>query len=168
MAPISDDLRREAWLAESRQPLVCLEITHASLPVAIRVVNNTQNVRLANTDTENDFIAFAFEIALPDQLEDSPPSCKLKIDNVDGVIAESLRSISTPASVKLLVVRVVEDAPAATDTVLVDTEIEFPIFKLSNVSIDALTVQGTLTVENLVREPFPCHVFSPAEFPGLI
>jgi hypothetical protein len=166
VSPISDDLRRDAWLAESRQPLVCLEITHPNLPVPIRVVNNTQDVVLVDTNAENLFVAFAFELSLPDQLESAPPSARLRIDNVSGVIAASVRSITTPAAVRILVVRVVgasDDPP-----VHVEVELEFPSFKLSGITIDALSVSGSLTVENLVREPYPAHSFSPAEFPGLL
>ena len=44
----------------------------------------------------------------------------------------------------------------------------FPAMKLSNVLVDALTVTGDLTYENLTTEPYPARIYSPAEFPGLI
>lgn len=165
MSPISDDLRAEAYAAESRLPLVCLEISHATdLPVPIRVVNNTKPVTLNGTSGE-DYLAFAFELTLPDQLEDSPPTARLRIDNVSREIGDGVRAITTPATVRILVVRVID---ASTDPVLVEVEVEFPAFRLTNVTVDALTVDGQLIMEDLIREPFPAYVFSPAEFPGLI
>ena len=46
-------------------------------------------------------------------------------------------------------------------------EAVFPDFCLRDLRYDALTVEGTLTLEAFIAEPYPARIFSPAEFPGL-
>ena len=153
--PISDDLKVEAWAAESDLPWVLLKIDHADLSTPIRLVNNKVEI-ISNGETFN---AFPFRISLPDNLEDAPPRAQLRIDNVSREIGEAIRSISTPADVTIQVVR--QDDP---DTI----EASWPAMRLTNARYDALTVRGDLEFEDLTREPYPAHTFSPAEFPGLV
>lgn len=153
--PISDTLRGEAYAAESDQPLVLLKIDHADIDPPIRVVNNKVEI----TSGGDVFTAFPFEIRLPDHLEDAPPRARLRIDNVSREIAQAIRSISTPADVTIQVVR--QDDP---DTI----EASWPAMRLTNALVKALTVEGDLEFEDLTREPYPAHTFSPAEFPGLV
>jgi hypothetical protein len=124
------------------------------------VVNNNENVEVEG----NEYIAFPFEITLPDSLEDAPPRARLRIDNVSRELGQAVRSITSPATVTIRVVRIEE----GTDTLTGDVELSFPGLRLMNVTIDALAVEGALELENLVREPFPARTFSPAEFPGLV
>lgn len=160
MSPVSDQLRQQAWSDASRLPLIALVIEHDSLPAPIRVVNNTENVIVEGQE----FIAFPFDLALPDSLEDAPPRAKLRIDNVSRELGQAVRSITTPATLTMMVVRVVE----GTSELVGDVELRFPDFRLTNVQIDALSVEGSLELELLLREPYPARVFSPAEFPGLV
>ncbi len=152
---ISDTLKGEAWSVESDLPLVLLTIDHDDIDPAIRVVNNKVDI----TSNGDIYTAFPFEITLPDNLEDAPPRAKLKIDSVSREIAQAIRLISTPADVTIQVVR-----HDALDTV----EMTWPAMRLTNVRFNALTVDGDLEFENLTREPYPAHTFSPAEFPGLV
>lgn len=152
---ISTDLTREARAPASDLPLVLIEIHHADLASPILVVNNTVNV-VSNGDT---YTAFPFEISLPDSLEDAPPRARLRIDNVGREIGQAIRSISSPASVVISVIR--QDDP---DTV----EMTWPAMSLRNVRYDVRAVEGDLSFEDLTREPYPAHIFSPAEFPGLV
>lgn len=152
---VSDTLKSEAWSIASDMPLVLLEISHAELAQPIRVVNNTVDV----PSNGNTYTAFPFEIALPESLEDSPPRARLKIDNVSREIGQAIRTISTAASVTISVVR--QDDP---DTV----EMTWPAMWLRNIRYDVLAVEGDLEFEDLTREPYPAHIFSPAEFPGLV
>lgn len=152
---ISDDLKREAWAAESDLPLVLLAIDHADLVGTLRFVNNTEDV----TSNGDVYLAFPFDVSLPDASEDAPPRARLVIDNVSREIGQAIRSISSPATVTISVIR--QDAP---DTV----EATWPAMRLTSVSYDALTVEGALEPEDLTREPYPAHTFSPAEFPGVV
>lgn len=152
---ISDNLKGEAWAVESDLPLVLLKIDHADLATPIRVVNNTVDI----TSGGDVYTAVAFEIRLPDSLEDAPPRSRLRISNVSREIAEAVRSITSAADVTIEVVR--QDDP---DTI----EVSWTAMRLSNVRWDFLTVEGDLEFEDLTREPYPYLTFSPAEFPGVV
>lgn len=149
--PLKDD----AWSPASDQPLILLKIDHADLAEPIFVVNDRKNV----TSSGQEYIAFPFEIRLPDSLEDAPPRAQLLIDNVSREIGQAIRDISTAATVTIFVVLRVDP-----DTI----EMQFPTMRLTNIRYDALQVRGDLEFEDLTREPFPARIFSPAEFPGLI
>ncbi len=149
--PLKDD----AWSPASDQALILLKIDHVDLAEAIFVVNDRVNV----TSNAQEYIAFPFEIRLPDSLEDAPPRATLLIDNVSREIGQAIRDISTAAIVTISVV-----LRADPDTI----EMDFPVMRLTNIRYDALQVSGDLEFEDLTREPFPARIFSPAEFPGLI
>lgn len=152
---ISENLKDDAWSQESDLPLALLEINHDELENPLRVVNNKEDI-ISNGET---YIAFPFEIQLPNDKEDAAPQAKLRICNVSREIGQAIRLMRTPADVSLRVVRM--DTP---DVV----ELEFFGLKLRNVNFDAFSVEGTLVFENLVSEPFPWLTFSPAWFPGLV
>lgn len=153
--PVSTTFKTSAFAQDATDIwLVLLTIEHDDLSAPIRVVNNTENV----TSNSELFVAFPFDITLPDNRDGSPPTAKLAIDNVSREIGEAIRSISSPASVKIQIVR-----HAALDTV----EIEWPYFTLRNVKWDMLKVSGDLSFEDFVTEPYPAGKFVPAQFPGL-
>lgn len=152
---ISDDLKADAWSNESDLPLVLLDISQADLADTIRVVNNRENV----TSNGDSYIAFPFEIVLPDQADDAPPRARVRIANVSREIGQAIRQMTTAASVTITVVR--QESP---DVV----ELQFAGMRTGAVAFDALKVEFDLEFEDLMREPFPAPTFSPAEYPGLI
>ncbi len=153
--PISDNLKQDAWQNESDLPLVLITISHSSLSEPIRVVNNKENI----TSNGNEYIGFPFEIQLPDSKEDSQPSAKLTINNVSREIGIAIRSISTPPSVTITIVR--QQTP---DVI----EAQFFGMRLNNVKYDVLAVTGDLQFEDLTREEFPSLKFSPSIFRGIL
>ncbi|MBT4291209.1 DUF1833 family protein [bacterium] len=132
--------------------LALLTISHADIS-PIRVVNNTVNI-VSNSNT---FTGFPFDITLPDSTSDAPPRSKLVIDNISREIAEQIRTISTPVTVTLQLIRAADP-----DTI----EKEWQPFTLRNVKWNFLNMQGDLTIENMLREPYPAGEFSPGFFPG--
>ena len=152
---VTDALKQDAWQNESDLPLVLLEIDHSSLSDPILVVNNKENI----TSNGEEYIGFPFEIILPDSKEDSPPTSKLRIDNISREIGQAIRLISTPPSVTIRVVR--QDTP---DVI----EAEFAGMYMTNVSYDAFSVEADLMFEDLTREPYPYLTFSPALFRGIL
>lgn len=152
---ITDDLKAEAWAPESDLPLVLLTITHAALSGPLYLVNNRENV-ISNGET---YIAFPFQITLPDSSEDAPPRARVTIDNVSREIGQAIRLMTSAAAVSIAVVR--QEDP---DTI----EMQFSGMRNGSVLWDASKVEFDLEFEDLAREPFPALTFSPAEFPGLI
>ena len=146
---ISNSLKQEAWAQQSQLPLILLEISHDDLVQPIRVVNNKESI-VSNGDI---YAGYPFEILLPDSSEDAPPTAKLRIDNVSREIGEAIRTITSPPSVTIRVIR------GETPDVI---EAEFAGMKLTRVPYDGLSVEGTLEFEDLSREPFPAYTFNPA------
>jgi hypothetical protein len=134
--------------------LVLLTIDHADLASPIRVSSDAVDT-LSRGDT---YVAFPFRLSLPEDGDDRPPRARLAIDNVDRTIVQSLRQIGSAPRVLIEVVR-----GADPDSI----EAAFPDFELTDAHYDALTVQGDLTLESFLREPYPAALFTPADFPGL-
>lgn len=155
---ISPELIADAWQAESNLPLVLLEISHtdpAQLAETIRVVNNKVNI----TSNGNEYVAFPFEITLPDSKDDAPPQAKLRIDNVSREIGQAIRLVRTPLDIKILIIR--QETP---DVI----EMELEGMKLNQVSYDVFSVEGDLQFEDMTREPYPFLTFNPSYFRGIL
>lgn len=133
--------------------LVLLTVTHADLPESIRVVRDYANI----TSNGNLFVAFPFEIELPDEDPDRPTQARLSIENVDRTIIRSLRAITSPCDVTIQLV--LSDTP---DTI----EVEYVGMKLRNVQYDAGTITGELSFEDIMTEPVTLEM-TPQWFPGL-
>ena len=152
---VTDEFRADAWSPESDLYLVLLDIDHPDLAQTISVVNNTVNV-ISNGIS---YVAFPFEIALPESPENSPPRAELTISNVGREISQAIRSVGSPPSVTIAVIR------QATPDVIEALHVGM---KLTGVSYDAQQVSGQLVREALVTEPYPAMTYSPAEFRGLV
>jgi hypothetical protein len=99
-----------------------------------------------------------FDIDLPGQDQDNVPQVKLEIDNVDRIIVDAIRAISTAATVDIEVV-----LASSPNTIEVG-----PItMTMRNIEYDALKVRATLVFEELFTEPYPGDSFTPASHPGL-
>jgi len=134
--------------------LILLTIDHPDLAQPIRVTSDGVNT----VSRGNTFIAFPFALILPDDSHDRPPRARLAIDNVDRRIVEAIRSIGSAPTVLMEIVRAADP-----DTV----EASFVEFRLTNTRYDELVVEGDLTLESFVAEPYPATIFSPADFTAL-
>lgn len=134
--------------------IVLLTIDHPNLAVPIRVGSDAVDT-LSRGET---FVAFPFDLRLPDDSGDRTPRASLSIDNVDRRIVQAIRAITSAPSVTIEIVRA-GDA----DTV----EAAFPAFTFTDLSYDALTVSGSLTLESFAAEPYPAATFTPSRFRGL-
>ena len=152
---LSTIARRATFAHETGEVfLLLLTIEHPSLAAPIRVVNNLVNI-VSNGDT---YTAFPFTSQLPNEQEDQPPKMRLVIDNVDRSIIISIRGLTSPPTIRLDV------CLASQPDVL---EASFPGFRLLGATYDALTVEGDLTLDDIVLEPFPEGSFTPQHFSGL-
>lgn len=137
--------------------IILLTIDHVGFVDPIRVCSEGENI----VSNGNEFIAFPFELVLPDNPDGAAPSAKLVCDNIDRQIGLALRQItpqSGPASVLIQIV-------LSSDYDYV--EVEFPDFLLTNVVMNAVTVEGDLTIENFGSKPYPSRTFAPSNFGGL-
>lgn len=152
---VSNTFRSAVFSSETGEAFLALiTIDHAVIDPPIRVTSDgVDTISRGNTYTP-----YPFRVQLPSDMEDRPPVARLAIDNVSREIARSLRGISSPATVTVEIV-----LGAAPDIV----EAAFPDFTLREARGDSLTVEGDLTIEQYMSEPYPAGRFTPAEFPGL-
>jgi hypothetical protein len=134
--------------------LILLTVSHANLSVPLRVTNNAQDI----ISRSNTFVAYPFELSLPDDQDQRPPRARLKIDNVDRQIVQAIRGLSSAPTVLIEIIRA-----ASPDVV----EARFQDFRLSNITYDSHVIEGDLTIEDFTAEPFPSGIFSPLFFPAL-
>jgi hypothetical protein len=104
------------------------------------------------------YIFCPFEISLPRDDKTGTVSARLSIQNIDRSIVEYARSVQNAINVKVQVV-------LSRDVNVVEQQ--FDNFKLSTVSYDSMTVEGSLTLDYWGLEPFPSGRFTPSNFPGL-
>ncbi len=153
--PLSALTRRAIFSQETGEVFVILlSIRHDDLTETIRVCSDSRNLE-SRGET---YLACPFRAALPSEHEGELARVRLMIDNVERRIVEAVRTISSAPSVTLEVVLasqpdVVEAGPFE--------------FALRDVSYDELTVEGELSFENVLNEPYPEGIFSPADFPGI-
>lgn len=153
--PISLSARQALFSSGTGEAfLVLLTLDHSSMTAPIRVTSDA----VETISRGDSFIAFPFDLLIPDDTENASPRARLIIDNVDRAIVAAIRNITSAPSILIEIVQA-----SNPDTV----EASFPDFKLTNVNYDALTVSGDLTVEDFTAEPWPCAIFSPANFPGM-
>ena len=151
---VSTAFRDSAYKQEATDVVIpLLTIEHASLANPIRVAFNNENI-ISNGNT---FVGTFFNITLPIDEAEAGPHASIEIDNVSQEIVRAVRSINTPASVTIQVVRT-----TAPDVI----EVSYAGMDMVNVSYDVQKVSGELTFESFLEEPYPYARFDPARFPG--
>lgn len=161
----SSAFKAAAFSAETGEVLVCLlTITHPDLDSPIRISSDpttrlsTDPLAYGTASRGETFLFLPFGFTLPDDRDDTPPRVQIALDNVDRGIIGLLRTIATPATVRVEVV-------LASDPGTV--EIALPALQMAEVSYDAATITVSLVADGLQTEPFPAGQFDPGRFPGL-
>jgi len=146
IASLVQETTDEVWL-------VLLTINHADLVDPIRVVNNIDNI----TSRGDLFVGFPFSIILPEQGPATIGQAQLQIDNIDKMIVETIRTISSPPTVTIEVV--LASQPDTVEMALFD-------LVLRDSSYDAITVSATMRFEDVAVEPV-AESITAQRFPGL-
>ncbi|SCK48975.1 protein of unknown function [Variovorax sp. HW608] len=133
--------------------LFLLTITQTGLD-PLRVVNNNEAV----VSRGYSFAPFPFTVVLPPDDSEALPKVTLSLVNVDASIIEYIRSQLTPPAITIELV-----TSAYPDTV----EVALDFLKLTTVTYDAITIQGSLDVDNFLAQRFPAEAYLPPQFPGL-
>lgn len=134
--------------------LVLLTLSHPDLAQPIRVTSDGKDTPSRGST----YLQYPFEVTLPDEGDEAPPSVSLRIDNVDRQIVAAVRGITGDAiTVRLEVV--LASTPDVVEAGPYD-------FALREVSYDAQTIEGTLHYEDIIAEPYPGDSFTPSRFPG--
>lgn len=154
MRTLSQRALESAFAAQTDEVwLMLVTIEHPSIAEPLRFVNNYESV----TSRGEVYVAFPFEVELPGEDAENPGEARLRIDNVDRQIVDTIRTITSPPSVTFEVV-----LASQPNTV----EASFSGLTLRQVEYDALVVTGTLRFEDIVTEPLSVQM-TPARFPGM-
>ena len=133
-----------------------IEISHSTITPSLKFCSPSHTNITHDSST---WIAFPFELTLPDERDDKPPKVTLTVDNVDRQIMAAIRPLQTAPTVALSIVTSADDFAAK--------EIGPLTFTLQNISVDAMTIQGTLEYESILSEPYPGTRFDPVKFTAL-
>jgi hypothetical protein len=155
MRDTSLTFRQAANAQQTAEVLVTLmKIEHEDMDEPLLFCNNSVDL-VSNGDT---YLAYPFQPTLPDDPEEGATKGRIIVDNVRREIVAWIRGLSSSPKVTIQIVM------ASTPD---EVEAEFPNFELTNVHYDALTVQGDLSIESFMGEPYPGDTFTPSKFPGL-
>lgn len=146
-------------------PMVFITIEHDSLVAPIRCVYDVVDYVL-DGDT---YVGFPFDVVLVSDSEDAPRG-RLSVQNVDRIIGEAVRELSSPPKVTI------EIYPASDFDLTVRPRVPLGIPQLAyraaflylrNVSVDVLTASGDLTSWEYANLPWPSKFATQALLPGL-
>jgi len=129
--------------------LVLLELSHPSLVIPYRLVNNTEKI----VSNGEDYIAYPFEIILSADDGTKLPEIQLTIDNVDRSLVETIRTLAEPPKISIKVV-------LASQPDIVEIEIQHMV--LREVTYDQYRITGTLYADDILNARFPEGVISKA------
>lgn len=165
MRTLSLNLRNALFAQQSGEvPVFLLTITHPNLADPILLSTDpterltTSPLVYGTTSRGDQYLDVGMNVTLPDEKDKSPPAAKLVISNVDRSIIPLIRSVTSPASVKIELVLASDP-----DTV----EQEWPALEITAADWNAPDISFDLTMESMVTLPYPAGSFNPAAFPGL-
>lgn len=147
-----------------------LEIWHPAFTAPIRVVRDREalNARLEPTADRNPgelvtFVAFAFDVVLPDQTSQGVPQCIIEIDNVSGEILEQINLANTQPEPIVAIYREFLSSEAMNGP---ETD---PPMELSLISVtaDVFRIRAVAGFPNLLNKEFPGAFYDLETFPGL-
>ena len=155
---ISEYLCQQANRDSSGDPILTLvTISHSSLAEPIRCVANGEEF-VSRGET---FIAYPFEFVPMEQTRDGLQMARIRIDNIDGAIIATLRSIAgTSQPPQATFEFVYASAPNY-------VERQWPGLEMRDAAYDD-AIEATLAFPNLQIEPFPRYRFTNATHPGLV
>lgn len=165
MRIISLNFRTNMFAQEAGEVAVALlTITHPSLADPIRLSTDaterfsTDPLAYGTTSRGNEYLFVGAQVAMPDEQDKAPPTSKLVLFDVQGLLTPLARSVTSPPSIAIEIV-----LASAPDTV----EISVPAMDMVNLTYVAGQLTFDLAIDALALEPFPAGNFDPASFPAL-
>jgi hypothetical protein len=145
----------EAAADDSNDPMLpLLTIEHPDLSEPLRFVRDFKPF-VSRGET---YQPFPFNFIRPGQGEDGPSRARIAIDNIDQRIVRTIRSLSTPPTLKIEIV-----LASIPDTV----QETFPLFRMMTTAGDRFTVEAELIDVDDDAEPLCQWSFTPSLAPAL-
>lgn len=134
--------------------LVCMRISHSSFGT-IRVVNNTEPV----VRDDGTYLPYPFNLILPSDTDEQVPEITVQFDNIDGSIAQAIRTISGRPAASFDVIL------ASSPNTIEAGPFEFAILSAQD---DAMMISCTLGFEeDVLNQSIPKGNYNPSNSPGL-
>lgn len=121
----------------------------------VRLVNNVEKVRSRG----NDYLAYPFDITLPEQSSEKNSELTLTIDNADQLLIDAIRSQIEPPEV-------VVELVLSND--LDNVVISYDFLQLVNVEYNAMNITGILMSNDMLHRKFPSCSYDGVQFPDLM
>lgn len=138
-ASYTSNFKEQVGSTSGAAPVYLLEISHDQLAVPIRVVNDTSDL-VSNGDT---YTAFAFRVALPDDVAGRLPRATLSIDNLGREMTQWLDASNGGKGAQCRLMQVMRDDPDV---------IEYEVtLDLLNVGQTVLEISGELGYDDTLN-----------------
>ena len=142
--------------SEAYLVLLTLEVDDNGTPKYFRFTSDSVDTVLPPGDPEDIYEAFPFTITLPNQVEDQISTCRLSVTNVDRQLVEFIRTQTVPIKAGIEVVL----------SSNYDVMVSYVDFSWRQLSYDAMTISGSLTLEDFLNEQAG-HLMTAKDYPGL-
>lgn len=148
-------------------PIILVDLTDPTLSQPIRISTDATTRLSLTTDeqvvygTVHNFKEYLFcpmEINWPSEEEESAPRTELSISNIGRELVEIVRGLTKSPKLSMTFVM-------ASDPNIVESKLAGFVF--SDVTIDQMTITGSLVLEIMTNEPFPYRTFTPSTASGL-
>ena len=126
---------------EGEEPVYLVEITHPDLGATVRLARDTQDL-ISNGNT---YTAIAFDITLPDDLQNSLPRAQFRIDNVGRELTQWIDTSSGGRGAQVRVMQVMRSDP---DVIEYDVTLD-----LMSVKQNGAHISGELGYEDTLNVP---------------
>lgn len=161
-----EQAQAEAYASVSKlaQFVYTLELNHPSFDEPIRVARGVdENIMLPLIEggEEVEFTALAFRAVPPGFGDDGPKEYSIEIDGVSSELSEHLDLTLTDNRAIDVTYRVYRKNDLTSPGEVIEG------YKLKNVRMNALTVSGTLFLEDLATQAFPRKIYDLDEYPAL-
>lgn len=138
-----------------------LEITHPSLATPIRIVNNSEDISV----TGETYQAVGFEFLEPEETEEGLRQTTLKLNNVDQVFTDIIRSLR--GDLKITAKCVTPTDLSADPKEFDNVEYELVPLEVLSVTYDNFQVTLDVSYEVLSHRKFPKGTYDPFNFAGM-
>ena len=147
--------RRGMNATSGAAPVMLVEIDHPDLAAPIRVAQDTADVACQG----NTYVAFAFDIDLPDDMDRQAPRARIAIDNAGRELTQWLEASNGGEGATARIMSVQRADPD-----VIEWE---ATLNLSDVEMDLHRVSGSLGYEDLLSKPGVALSYRPDTAPGI-
>lgn len=143
--------------------VILMTIDHPNFTQPIRVSSDnavilpSAGVR-GTVSRGQEYVFLPFTIELPTQDDTGIARARISIDNIDRQMVNAVRTANSALKINIEIV-----LASTPDTV----EVSMDDFRINQVTYDALTISGELSLEYYDLEPYSKLRFTPSNFPGM-